>query len=104
MSNATAIDPEERELLYTETFDPDGTFMGRRRMVMTPRQARRYWHKLNRAYGGFEPVYEDTPAAERPKGCPTPRRSDAVRGRRALRQSAEARRGASASPGEVAAR
>jgi hypothetical protein len=101
VSNATAIDPEARELLYTEMFGPDGTFTGRRRMTMTPPQGRRYRHKLNRAWGGYETVYEDTPAAERPKGHPTPRRADAIRGRLALRRFAEALPGKLA---EVAAR
>ena len=89
MSNATAIEPEARGLGYTELFGPDGEHAGWRRR-MTPRQARRYWHKLNRAWGSYEPVDEDTPVAERPKGHPTPRRADAIRGRLALRRFAEA--------------
>jgi hypothetical protein len=41
---------------------------------ITPRQARRCWHKELRASGEYEPVDVETPEAERPKGRPTPRR------------------------------
>ena len=97
MSNATAIEPEARGLAYTELTGPDSTHVGWRGRMTGP-QARRYWHKLNRAWGGYEPVDVDTPAAERPKGHPTPRRADAIRGRLALRRYAEARRIARTEP------
>jgi hypothetical protein len=59
----------------------------------TGRQSRRLWHKEGRAGGGWpEPVYPDSPPAERPKGYATPRRADAIRGKRALRRFAEAHR------------
>lgn len=59
----------------------------------TARQSRRAWHKELRAQNDHEPVDVETPEAERPKGHPTPRRADAIRGRRALRRFAEHTRG-----------
>lgn len=60
--------------------------------VLAPRQARRYWHKLNRAEPGNYPLDYDVPLAELPKGHPTPRRADAITQRLARRRAAEAAR------------
>jgi len=56
----------------------------------TPKQTRRLWHKDGRADPGWEPVDVDIPEGMRPKGHATPRRSDAINGKRALRRFAEA--------------
>jgi hypothetical protein len=81
MSNARPLDAATRGENYGP--HPDR---------FTGRQSRRLWHKEGRADPGWEPVDVDIPPAERPKGYATPRRADAIRGKRALRRFAEAHR------------
>lgn len=52
MSNAKPMHPEARSLNYTEILNPDGTTAAYHQRV-TPRQRRRYRHKLRRQLGTF---------------------------------------------------
>ena len=71
MSDAAPMDPDKRRVFYTMQRGILTGISGPYRH--TARQARRAWHKELRAQNDYEPVDIGIPAAERPKGRPTPR-------------------------------
>jgi iron only hydrogenase large subunit-like protein len=90
VSKALPMDPESRRAYYTMQ---RGILCGHSGPFLhTARQSRRAWHKELRAQADYEPVDVGIPEAERPKGHPTPRRKNAIEGKRAMRRHLEATR------------